>query len=591
MTTVPSFQELALSNEVLGAISAVGYEHPSPIQAQSIPQILSGRDIIGQAQTGTGKTAAFALPILTNLDLTQKDPQVLVLAPTRELAIQVAEAFQTYAAKLQNFHVQPIYGGQDYSVQLRSLRRGVHVVVGTPGRVMDHIRRGTLKLGELKHLVLDEADEMLRMGFLDDVKWILDFIPKERQISLFSATMPVEVKRIAEKYLVDPKLVQVKSKASTADTVRQRYWIVRKVHKLDALTRMLEAEAFEAALVFVRTKSATLELAERLRARGFAADPLNGDISQGQREKTVAMLKKGTLDIIVATDVAARGLDVERISHVINYDIPFDTESYVHRIGRTGRAGRTGDAILFVSPREQRMLRAIEQATRTKITEMELPTKEDVTKRRCEEFKRRISETVLANDLDLYAEVVQEYVSEQEIPIERVAAALAKLAHGERPLGLETQVHELKEKEDTRGNRPRKSRDGGRKSFKGRGRETGRRDGARRDSRKIEDGRRDSRSSEESRTNDGPKRASGSSAGSSGAKRNGSGRSKAERKPSDRKESWSKDRSAKPKRKTASKPGTYKKSESGEKSEWRKNMPAKPKKWAGKKFAKKRANS
>lgn len=441
------FEELSLSKEVLAAIRDVGYEHPSPIQLRTIPHILAGKDLLGQAQTGTGKTAAFALPILTNLDLARSEPQVLVLTPTRELALQVSEAFQKYAAKLSKFRVLPIYGGQDYSVQLRSLKRGVHVVVGTPGRVMDHIRRGTLKLDGLKTLVLDEADEMLKMGFIDDVEWVLERLPKKRQIALFSATIPPAIRRIAERYLVAPEVIDVKSKTTTADTVRQRYWVVRSIHKLDALTRMLDAEAFDGALVFVRTKSSTIELAEKLKARGFAAEALNGDIAQKQREKTVSLLKKGVLDILVATDVAARGLDVDRITHVINYDIPFDPESYVHRIGRTGRAGRSGDAILFVSPREQRMLRTIERATRNKIEPMDLPSKEDVAKKRREEFKKRINDTIMANDLGDYSFLVEEYVHENEVSLERVAAALAKLSQGERPLVREESIERVTQDE------------------------------------------------------------------------------------------------------------------------------------------------
>ncbi|MGD9255186.1 MAG: DEAD/DEAH box helicase, partial [Chromatiales bacterium] len=363
-----AFDQLGLSAPLLAALQEVGYETPSPIQAETIPVLLSGRDLVGQAQTGTGKTAAFALPLLSRIDLSLQQPQLLVLAPTRELALQVAEAFQRYASKLKGFHVLPIYGGQDFKPQLQRLRRGAHVVVGTPGRVMDHMRRGTLVLDSLSALVLDEADEMLRMGFIDDVEWILEQTPPKRQVALFSATMPKEIRRIASAYLKDPQEVRIKVKTTTAETINQRYWTVSGFHKLDALTRILEAEEFDAVLVFVRTRIATVELAEKLAARGHNTAALNGDIVQKQREKTVSDLKAGKLDIIVATDVAARGLDVQRISHVINYDIPYDTEAYVHRIGRTGRAGRKGEAILFVAPRERRMLAAIERATRQKIT-------------------------------------------------------------------------------------------------------------------------------------------------------------------------------------------------------------------------------
>ncbi|MGD9171544.1 MAG: DEAD/DEAH box helicase, partial [Candidatus Thiodiazotropha sp.] len=365
-TQLTSFRELNLPNCLLKALDQVGYETPSPIQAQTIPHMLEGRDLLGHAPTGTGKTAAFALPLLSRLDTKQNTIQVLVLTPTRELAIQVAEAFQRYAAHIKGFHVLPVYGGQDYTGQIRQLKRGVHVVVGTPGRVMDHMRKGTLKLDSLQALVLDEADEMLRMGFIDDVEWILEQTPESHQTALFSATMPKEIQHIARHHLNNPREIAIKTRTATADTIRQRYWQVSGLHKLDALTRILEVEVFDAIIIFVRTKTATNELAERLEARGYAAAALNGDMVQKQREQMVDRLKRGTLDILVATDVAARGLDVERISHVINYDIPYDTEAYIHRIGRTGRAGRTGDAILFVAPRERRMLNAIEKATRQK---------------------------------------------------------------------------------------------------------------------------------------------------------------------------------------------------------------------------------
>ncbi len=434
---ITSFEQMALSKPLLKALVDVGYETPSPIQAQTIPLLLEGRDVLGQAQTGTGKTAAFALPILTKLDLKQKDPQVLVLAPTRELAIQVAEAFQTYAAHLDGFHVLPIYGGQEYSGQIRSLKRGVHVVVGTPGRVMDHMRRGTLKLNQLSTLVLDEADEMLRMGFIDDVEWILEQTPKERQIALFSATMPTQIRRIANNHLNNPVQVTVEMKTATADSIRQRFWPVSGMHKLDALTRILEAETFDAMLIFVRTRLLTVDLAEKLSARGFSATALNGDIAQKTRERTIERLKKGQLDIVVATDVAARGLDVDRISHVVNYDIPHDTEAYIHRIGRTGRAGRTGDAILFVAPREKRMLAAIERATNKKIDMMELPSTQLINDRRIEQFKLSISETLSNEDLTQYIDLLEKYQEENEIPMLNIAAALAKLSQGGTPLLLQ----------------------------------------------------------------------------------------------------------------------------------------------------------
>ena len=433
-STSISFAELALSAPILKALSDVGYEAPSPIQAEVIPHMIEGLDVLGQAQTGTGKTAAFALPLLTQIDIKQKAPQVLVLTPTRELAIQVAEAFQSYARHLKGFRVAPIYGGQSYSTQLKQLQRGLHVVVGTPGRVMDHMRRGKLDLGELKCLVLDEADEMLRMGFVEDVEWVLANSPTERQIALFSATMPKEIRRIANTYQKKPIEISIKQRVSTAETIEQTYWMVRGTHKLDALTRILEVESFDAMLCFVRTKTATVELADKLNARGLAATALNGDIAQNQREQTIERLKNGKLDIVVATDVAARGLDVDRISHVINYDIPYDTEAYVHRIGRTGRAGRSGKAILFVSPREQRMLRAIERATGQRITEINLPSNEVIAKKRIAEFKEKALEALSAKDLTFYRDLVVEILSETEIEIENLAAALAMLAQGDHSL-------------------------------------------------------------------------------------------------------------------------------------------------------------
>ncbi|MCF8216739.1 MAG: DEAD/DEAH box helicase [Chlorobium sp.] len=433
---VSLFSELQLAEPLLRALEAVGYEKPTPIQAQTIPLLLEGRDVLGQAQTGTGKTAAFALPVLSNIVLGKTEPQALVLTPTRELAIQVAEAFHRYAEYLKGFHVAPIYGGQDYGTQLRMLKRGVHVVVGTPGRVMDHMRRGSLSLDGLQCLVLDEADEMLRMGFIDDVEWILDQTPENRQVALFSATMPAPIRRIAQKHLNSPAEITIQAKTTTVDTIRQRYWIVGGSHKLDVLTRILEVEQFEGMLIFVRTKTMTLELAEKLQARGYAASALNGDMVQNQRERTVDQLKDGTLNIVIATDVAARGLDVERISHVINYDIPSDTESYVHRIGRTGRAGRSGEAILFVSPREKNMLYAIEKATRKRIDLMELPSTEIINDKRISKFKQRITDTIAAEDLDFYTRLIEQYCHEHDVSELEAAAALASLFQGETPLLL-----------------------------------------------------------------------------------------------------------------------------------------------------------
>jgi len=457
MTTdsVITFNELALASPILKALDDVGYETPSPIQAATIPLLLEGRDVLGQAQTGTGKTAAFALPLISNIDLNQKDPSVLVLAPTRELAIQVAEAFQKYAKHMKGFHVLPIYGGSDYSGQIRALKRGVHVVVGTPGRVMDHMRKGTLKLNNLSAMVLDEADEMLRMGFIDDVEWILEQTPEQRQIALFSATMPSQIRRIATKYLNNPEQVTIKNVTATAETIRQRFWPVSGVHKLDALTRILEAEPFDAMIIFVRTKNSTVELADKLEARGYAAAALNGDIAQNQRERTVDNLKKGKLDIIVATDVAARGLDVQRISHVVNYDIPHDTEAYIHRIGRTGRAGREGDAILFVAPREKRMLGSIERATKKTIERMELPSTELINDQRIAKFKQRITDTLANEELGMFHQMIESYQQEHNIPSIEIASALANLLQGDTPFLLSNKpAKQSRDDWDNRSERP-----------------------------------------------------------------------------------------------------------------------------------------
>ena len=435
--TETSFQDLSLLPAVLEALNDAGYESPTPIQALTIPPILEGKDIIGQAQTGTGKTAAFALPILSQVDVSNNDPQALVLAPTRELALQVAEAFQGYASHIKGFHVLPIYGGQSYQVQLKQLRRAAHVVVGTPGRVIDHMKRGTLKLDNLKFLVLDEADEMLRMGFIEDVEWVISQTPKSRQVALFSATMPHAIRKFAQKYLNEPKELAVKNQSKTADTIRQRFWPVSGYHKLDALTRILEVEDFDGMIVFVRTKIATVELTEKLEARGYNAAPLSGDVPQNQRERTVDRLKQGKLDILVATDVAARGLDVERISHVINYDMPYDPEAYVHRIGRTGRAGREGEAILFVTPREKRLLSSIERSTKQRIEQMEMPSTEVVNDQRIERFKQKITDTLAQEDSAFFTQILEQYEQEHDVPAIEIAGALAKLFQGDEPLLLE----------------------------------------------------------------------------------------------------------------------------------------------------------
>ena len=463
------FSKFELKPTLLKALYEVGYETPTPIQDQTIPLLLEKKDVLGQAQTGTGKTAAFALPLLSNLNLRQKDPQILVLAPTRELAIQVAEAFKKYASQIKSFHVLPIYGGQEYRRQIRGLQRGVHVVVGTPGRVMDHMRRGTLKLEKLNTLVLDEADEMLRMGFIDDVEWILEKTPPNRQIALFSATMPQQIRSIAKRYLKDPEQIIIKVKTTTADTIRQRFWPVSGMHKLEALTRILEVESFEAMLIFVRTKTATVELSAKLEARGYASNALNGDIKQNQRERTIDYLKSGKLDILVATDVAARGLDVDRISHVVNYDMPHDTEGYVHRIGRTGRAGRKGDAILFVAPREIRMLHSIEKATNQKIEIMELPSTELINDQRIAKFKQLITDTLATEELGIFNQMIEQYQKEHKVPAIEVAAALALLLQGDAPFMLQTKSNLSKKDENFLKNDTKTFKKLGREQRRGRG--------------------------------------------------------------------------------------------------------------------------
>ncbi|HET8561770.1 MAG TPA: DEAD/DEAH box helicase [Marmoricola sp.] len=438
----PSFAGLGLDDRVLKALRDVGYETPSPIQAEAIPPLLAGRHVVGLAQTGTGKTAAFALPILSRIDVARKQPQALVLAPTRELALQVSEAFERYAAHVKGLHVLPIYGGQGYGVQLSALRRGVHVVVGTPGRVMDHLDKGTLDLSGLDFVVLDEADEMLNMGFAEDVDQILAGTPDTKQVALFSATMPPQIRRIAKRHAPDAVEVTVKGRTTTAANVAQRYLMVAHAQKVDALTRVLEVENFDGLIVFVRTKQATEELAERLRARGFSAAAINGDVPQQQRERTIEALRKGRLDILVATDVAARGLDVERVSHVVNHDIPTDTESYVHRIGRTGRAGRAGTAISFVTPRERHLLRAIEKATRSHLEEFPVPSVEDVNASRVGKFTEAIGAALGDSQHAMFRELVLAYEQEHDVPAVDVAAAIAVLAQDGEPLLLEEAVPE-----------------------------------------------------------------------------------------------------------------------------------------------------
>jgi ATP-dependent RNA helicase DeaD len=435
VTTV-NFTELGLAPKVLEAVIEGGYTTPTPIQEQVIPYMLDGRDVLGQAQTGTGKTAAFALPILSRIDLSNRATQAMILAPTRELAMQVAEAFKKYAGKIGGAEVVAIYGGKGYADQLRSLRRGAQIVVGTPGRVMDHMRSGALKLDQLKTLVLDEADEMLRMGFIDDVEWVLEQLPAKRQVALFSATMPREIKRIADRHLKNPAEVSIKNQTMTAASIRQRFWIARDMSKLDALTRILEEKCSDGVIVFSRTKMGTIELAEQLRKRGFSATAINGDLAQHQREQTIAQLKEGRIDILVATDVAARGLDVERISHVVNYDAPTDPESYVHRIGRTGRAGRAGEAILFIAPREAKLLTIIERVTRQRIEKMELPSVEKINEIRLERYKQTLRDMMQNGNVDFFRDLLGKMQKEENLDPLHLAAALAQTMQGKRPFFL-----------------------------------------------------------------------------------------------------------------------------------------------------------
>ncbi|KUI30912.1 cold-shock protein [Mycobacterium sp. IS-1742] len=457
--TETTFADLQIHPEVLRAVTEVGYESPSAIQAATIPAMLAGSDVVGLAQTGTGKTAAFAIPILSKIDTSSRHTQALVLAPTRELALQVAEAFGRYGAHL-NVNVLPVYGGSSYGPQLAGLKRGAQVVVGTPGRVIDHLDKGSLDLSHLDYMVLDEADEMLQMGFAEDVERILADTPEYKQVALFSATMPPAIKKITAKYLHDPVEVTVKAKTQTAENITQRYLQVSYPRKMDALTRLLEVEQGDAMIVFVRTKQATEEVAEKLRARGFAAAAINGDIPQAVRERTIAQLKDGSIDILVATDVAARGLDVERISHVVNYDIPHDPESYVHRIGRTGRAGRSGTALLFVTPRERHLLNSIERVTRQKLVEIALPSVDDVNAQRVEKFRDSISEALNAPGIDLFRRLIEDYERDNNVPLADIAAALAvQSRNGEAFLMTEPPPEKRRERPAREDGGPRKSRE------------------------------------------------------------------------------------------------------------------------------------
>ena len=472
MSDIKPFSELGLSENVLEAVLALGYENPTPVQEQSIPVFLNNEDLVAQAQTGTGKTAAFALPILSSIDVSLKKPQAIVIAPTRELAIQVAEAFQSYAKNLKGFLVAPIFGGQDYNIQLRALRRGTQVIVGTPGRVMDHLRRGTIQMDDIKTVVLDEADEMLKMGFIDDIEWILEQIPHEHQTALFSATMPAPIQKIANRYLKDPQKITIQAKAKTLNNIDQSYIRVPYSQKFDVLTRFLEVEDTQATIVFARTKSCTEELAENLQARGYAASALNGDMKQTLRQKVIEKTKKGLLDIIVATDVAARGIDIERITHVINFDIPHDTESYVHRIGRTGRAGRSGKALLFVTPREFRMLKDIERVTKQTIKQIEPPSLKEMNEIRSKQLNEKVTGIIAkSKKLKPFQDMVQHIIDATEAAPHDIAAALAYLLQQSNPVATtELDSSEPRRDRGDRGQR-RDSRSNGRgRSSEGRGR-------------------------------------------------------------------------------------------------------------------------
>ncbi|ADP67863.1 ATP-dependent RNA helicase DeaD [Buchnera aphidicola str. JF98 (Acyrthosiphon pisum)] len=468
MTHIEStFSFLGLNPFIIQSLNEMGYVKPSPIQASCIPLLLEGRDVLGMAQTGSGKTAAFSLPLLHNLNINLKAPQILVLAPTRELAVQVAEAFSDFSKYMIGIHVLPLYGGQRYELQLRALRQGPQIVVGTPGRLLDHLKRGTLNLSNLHGLVLDEADEMLRMGFIEDVETIMAQIPKEHQTALFSATMPEAIRRISKRFMRNPKEIKIQSNITTRPDIKQSYWMVYG-RKTDALIRFLEAEDFSATIIFVRTKNATLEVSEALERNGYNSAALNGDMNQALREQTLERLKNGRLDILIATDVAARGLDVDRISFVINYDIPMDSESYVHRIGRTGRAGRAGRALLFVENRERRLLRNIERTMKQSIPEVQLPKVELLCQRRLEQFAKKVQQQLESRDLDEYSALLDKLYSTDDLDIKTLAAALLKMAQGERPLIIKPDVikrqsrdllfQDDRRREDNRNSRTRRDR-------------------------------------------------------------------------------------------------------------------------------------
>lgn len=483
-----TFADLGLPQSILDAVNDMGFVTPSPIQQETIPHLLAGRDVLGMAQTGSGKTAAFSLPLLAQIDPTKRHPQMLVMAPTRELAIQVADACEQFTKNMKGVNVVTVYGGQRYDIQLRALKQGSQVVVGTPGRILDHIRRGTLDLSALQSIVLDEADEMLRMGFIDDVETVMAELPENHQTALFSATMPEPIRRITRRFMQDPQEVKIQATQRSAPDITQSYWLVNGFRKNDALLRFLEVEEFDAAIIFTRTKTGTIDITELCERNGYRTAALNGDMTQQVREQTLDKLKSGRLDILVATDVAARGIDIERISLVVNFDIPLDAESYVHRIGRTGRAGRSGRALLFVEPRERRLLRNIEHLMKKPIDEVAIPNHEILMAKRREKFKARVSKQLEHHDLEKYRELLEDlFTADQDH--EELAAAMMMMLQEKQKLILPPDP-EIRAARGERGRRDRDDRRGGRDERRG-GREHRENNGVAMDLYRIELGRED----------------------------------------------------------------------------------------------------
>ena len=458
-----TFADLGLPQSILDAVNQIGFVTPSPIQQETIPHLLEGRDVLGMAQTGSGKTAAFSLPLLSKIDPNARHPQMLVMAPTRELAIQVADACEQFTKNMKGVRVVTVYGGQRYDIQLRALKQGSQVVVGTPGRILDHIRRGTLDLSSLQSIVLDEADEMLRMGFIDDVETVMAELPEDHQTALFSATMPEPIRRITKRFMKNPQEVKIKATQRSAPDITQSYWLVNGFRKNDALLRFLEVEEFDAAIIFTRTKTGTVDITELCERNGFRTAALNGDMTQQAREQTLDKLKSGRLDILVATDVAARGIDIERISLVVNYDIPLDAESYVHRIGRTGRAGRSGRALLFVEPRERRLLRNIENLMKKPIDEVSIPNHEMLMEKRRAKFKARVAKQLEHHDLEKYRELLEDlFTADQDH--EELAAAMMMMLQEKQKLILppDPAIRPARQERGRRDRDDRRSERGGR---------------------------------------------------------------------------------------------------------------------------------